>query len=319
MDATQPGCSAAVGVRGEVAWAGAGGLADLAGQVPNTTDTRFDIASIAKQFTATAALMLSRSGELSLSDPISDHIGGLPAWGRTVTIDDLIHHTSRIPDYWMKLDEAGIGFRDPASQQDTIDSIALIPRLEPGEGYFYSNSNYVLLAEIVHRVSGQPLPEFLAERIFGPLGLNMELTPNLQGPGVAVPYDEEHNVLLGGLRAYGAVGIFTNPSELVRWGDQYRPEGRLPGLGGEAIVTDDYAEHASDEGTGEFYGAGLDLEPDGDLNHDGRFGGFISTFTVSADRNTTIAVMCNGRAADRYGIAEALWEIWGSDSGATSE
>ncbi len=54
----------------------------------------------------------------------------------------------------------------------------------------------------------------------------------------------------------------------------------------------------------------MDIEPDGDLNHNGRFGGYTSTFTVSADRETTVAVMCNGHAANRFGLADALWAIW---------
>jgi len=54
----------------------------------------------------------------------------------------------------------------------------------------------------------------------------------------------------------------------------------------------------------------MDIEADDRLNHNGRFGGYISTFTVSADRETTIAVMCNGHAANRLGLADALWQIW---------
>ena len=74
---------------------------------------------------------------------------------------------------------------------------------------------------------------------------------------------------------YGHSGIITTPSELARWGDQYRT--------GD-IVQDDFADGAVDEGAGELYAAGIDIEADGDLNHTGRFGGYISEFTVSADR-----------------------------------
>ena len=83
VPSTQPGCSAAVAVEGEVLWAGAGGLADLAAGTPVTTKTRFDIASVSKQFTATAILMLQREGKLALSDPIGAYVDGLPAWGAT--------------------------------------------------------------------------------------------------------------------------------------------------------------------------------------------------------------------------------------------
>lgn len=301
IDAERPGCSAAVAVRGEVVWAGATGIADLGAGAPVTTETRFDMASVAKQFTATAILMLQRDGALKLADPVGSYVDGLPAWGRTVTLDQLMHHTSRVPDYWSELDEDGIGFSDPADQARILDAIRELTRLETGSGYSYSNSNYVLLAEVVARVSGQPLPAFLAERIFTPLGLDMELAPGLVAPDIALSYDDNDGYQPPAWTAYGAIGIITTPSELARWGDQYR-EGD--------IIQDDFAVGAADEGTGEFYAAGMDIEADGSLNHNGRFGGYISTFTVSADRQTTIVVMCNGHAAKRLELADALWQIW---------
>lgn len=303
VDPALPGCSGAVGVRGEVVWAGAAGLADLGAGIPVTTETRFDMGSVAKQFTATAILMLQREGALSLADPVGAYIDGLPAWGATVTLDQLMHHTSRVRDYWVVLDADGLGFSDPADHARILDAIRRLPRLSSVVGYEYSNSNYVLLAEVVHRVSGMPLPQFLDERIFTPLGLDMELTPSLVAADVALSYDADLNFQPPGWTAYGAIGIFTTPSELVRWGDQYRA--------GD-IIQDDFAVGASDQGTGEFYAAGMDIEADGDLNHNGRFGGYIATFTVSADRETTIAVMCNGHASPRFPLADTLWEIWGS-------
>ena len=301
VDATQPGCSGAVGVRGEVVWAGARGIADLSTGTEVTTATRFDMASVAKQFTATAILMLQREGKLSLSDTIGTYIDRLPAWGRTVTLDQLMHHTSRVRDYWVALDDDGLGFSDPVSHEYTLDAIRRMTRLSDVVGYEYSNSNYVLLAEVVQRVSGVPFPQFLDERIFTPLGLDMELTPGLTGPDVALSYDDFNNFQPPGWAAFGAIGIYTTPSELAKWGDQYRA--------GD-IIGDDFAVGAVDEGAGELYAAGMDIEVDGDLNHNGRFGGYTSTFTVSADRETTIAVMCNGHAADRFGLDAALWAIW---------
>jgi len=302
-----PGCSAAVAREGRVLWAGAGGLADLANRVPVTTQTRFDMASVSKQFTATAILMLQREGKLAVADPIAKYVSGLPAWGVRVTLDQLIHHTSRIPDYWVELDEIGIGFGDPADQATTLDAIRRETRLEPGSGFLYSNSNYVLLAEVVRVVSGQTLPEFLKERVFDPLGLDMVLAPTLTGADIALSYDDDLHLQIGGWTSYGHTGIITTPSELARWGDQYR--GLLPGIQSE-IIQDDFFDGAVDESEGELYAAGMDIEVDGDLNHTGRMGGYITDFTVSADRELTIAVMCNGHLSPRFPLASALWDIW---------
>jgi CubicO group peptidase (beta-lactamase class C family) len=301
INPARPGCSAAVGIRGEVVWAGAAGIANRTTDEPVTTETRFDMASVSKQFTATAILMLQRDGALKLADTIGTHVGGLPAWGGSVTLDQLMHHTSRVPDYWTVLDRDGIGFSDPADHTRILNAIRRLTTLESTSGYSYSNSNYVLLAEVVAQVSGQPLPEFLADRIFTPLGLEMELSPGLVAPDVALSYDAEGGFQPPGWTAYGAIGIITTPSELVRWGDQYRA--------GD-IIGDDFAVGAVDEGTGEFYAAGMDIEADDRLNHNGRFGGYISTFTVSADRETTVVVMCNGHSAKRLELADALWSIW---------
>jgi CubicO group peptidase (beta-lactamase class C family) len=312
IDAERPGCSAAVGIRGEVVWAGATGIADLTTREPVTTETRFDMASVSKQFTATAILMLQRDGALGLADPVGTYVGGLPAWGRSVTLDQLMHHTSRVPDYWTVLDRDGIGFSDPADHSRILNAIRRLTTLDADAGYSYSNSNYVLLAEVVAQVSGQPLPAFLAERIFTPLGLEMELSPGLVAPDVALSYDADGGFQPPGWTAYGAIGIITTPSELVRWGDQYRA--------GD-IIGDDFAVGAVDEGTGEFYAAGMDIEADDRLNHNGRFGGYISTFTVSADRETTVVVMCNGHSAKRLELADALWTVWvePEDAAATPE
>ncbi|CAN5168578.1 serine hydrolase [soil metagenome] len=303
---TQPGCSAAVARDGHVLWAGARGLADLANGIPDTVDTRFDIASLSKQFTATAILMLQRQGLLALSDPIDTYVDGLPAWGATITLDQLMHHTSRIPDYWVELDKIGIGFSQAADQATTLDAIRRETKLDKGTGYEYSNSNYVLLAEVVGRVSGTPLPDFLAANIFQPLGLEMVVAPTLQAPDVALSYDDNLTKYFPGWTSYGHTGIITTPSELARWGDQYRA--------GD-IIRDDFATGAVDEGAGELYAAGMDIEVDGDLNHTGRMGGYVSDFTVSEDRHTVITVICNGHLSDRFGVARALWAIWDPKAG----
>ncbi len=297
----QPGCSAAVAVRGELVWAAARGLADLASATPLTTETRFDVASISKQFTATAILLLQRDGLLSLSDPVSRYIEGLPGWADEVTLDALLHHTARLPDYWIELDREGIGFTDPADQAATLAAIARERDREPGEGYFYSNSHYVLLGTVVERVSGQSLRAFLAERIFTPLGLDMVLAPTLLAPDIALSYETDLSLQQGAWTAYGHTGVITTPSDLALWGDQYRQGG---------IVRDDFAAGAISDGEGARYGAGIYLNDEGTLSHSGRWGGYLSTFRVSVDRETVMAIACNGRGANRSGLAEALWQLW---------
>jgi CubicO group peptidase (beta-lactamase class C family) len=183
----------------------------------------------------------------------------------------------------------------------TLDAIRRETDLEPGEGFLYSNSNYVLLAAVVERVSSQSLADFLKARIFDPLGLDMVLAPTLHAPDIALSYDDDLSLQEAGWTSYGHTGIITTPSELARWGDQYRA--------GD-IIQADFMDGVVYEAEGEYYAAAMDIEVDGDLNHTGRMGGYITDFTISKDRHLTIAVMCNGHLSDRFGIATALRAIW---------
>lgn len=309
VDEGDPGCSAAVAIHGEVVWTGVKGVANLETGEELTTQTRFDMASVSKQFTATAILMLQREGLLSVSDPIGSYVDGLPRWGRTITLDQLIHHTSHIEDYWKKLDADGVEFTDPATQADVLQAIRSVSTLEPETGYLYSNSNYVLLAAVVERVSGQSLADFLDTRIFTPLGLEMELAPGLQAADVALSYDDDDSRVVSGWVNYGHSEIYSTPTELARWADQYRA--------GD-IIADDFAVGAvktavgDEPDLGRLYAAGMAIEVDGSLRHDGRFGGHTTTFQLSPDRETAVVVMCNGHLANRFGIAKELRAIWSS-------
>ncbi len=307
VPADQPGCSAAVGVRGEVVWAAAAGLADLTSRAPLTTDTRFDVASISKQFTATTILLLQRDGLLTLTDPVARHLDGMPRWADEVTVGELMNHTARVPDFWVELERADIGFSDPADQGTVLAAIARERELEPGEGYAYSNSHYVLLADIVEAVTGQTFADVVKQRIAGPLGLDLPMAPGLVAPDVATPYDIDGIVLRGGWTAYGHSGIIATPTELVRWGDQYRL-GELvrdDALAGAVTVLDDDGQPKSEQ-----YAAGIRIEPDGSLYHSGRSGGYVSDLTIAPDRETVIAVACNGRSAPRFELADGLREMW---------
>ena len=176
--ADAPGCSAAVGEHGKVLWQGVRGMADLESGTPISPDTLFDVGSVSKQFTATAVLLLANQGKLSTSDPLSKHLTGLPSWSRTVTLGQLMHHVSGIPEYLQLLEARGLTsfpFEEKISRKLELKVISEVEFLDfkPGSKWQYSNSNYLLLGTVVEKVSGQQLPEFLQRNIFGPLQLHM--------------------------------------------------------------------------------------------------------------------------------------------------
>ena len=252
---------------------------------------------MSKQFTATAILLLSFDGALTLQDPVSQYVPGLPAWADQVTLDQLIHHTSGIPDYDQQFTTSGISYQTPTTQQDAIRAIAGMTELNapPGATFEYSNSNYVLLAEVA-AASGTSLPDLLRRRVFDPLGLNMQLHPALQAPDVATGYWTINGTLTPEVVRWMQVGdgsIYTTPSELVRWADNYRT-GRLGGPELLAAVTaDPFPEGTKAQPNPMRYGAGIDITPDGAFGHTGGWAGYSSFMTTATDHHTTIAASCN--------------------------
>jgi CubicO group peptidase (beta-lactamase class C family) len=307
-----PGCSAALGRPGEPLWAGARGLADPAAGTPLSTATRFEVASVAKQFTAALVLALARDGLLRLDNPISAHVAGLPAWGRTVTIEELLHHTARLPDFWIELEAEGIGFSDPADQQTVLAAIRRVDAPLDGSGYAYANSHYVLLAAAVEGETGEPFAAAMQSRVLGPLGIAATVEPAAAAPDIAVGHEVGGVRLTAAWAVAGPVGIVTTPTELVRWAAQFEPGGLLADATVDTVDASAGAtDSPDDDRPGERYGAGIRIAADGTLFHAGRWGGSVSVFEVSADRTLAIAVTCNQRDAPRFELADALTEIWG--------
>jgi CubicO group peptidase (beta-lactamase class C family) len=309
LDADRPGCSAAVGVEGIVVWRGTRGLADVATGTSITPDTVFDIGSVTKQFTAAAVLLLAQDGVLALTDPVSKYVDGLPAWGEEVTLTSMMHNTSGVPDLAELAERAGVTADRPASQQDVVALVASAPALTARRGSFeYSNSNFLLLAEVVRTASGRDLPQFLHERVFAPLDLTMVVSHVAAVPGKATSYSRAATGAMAftalvptPLDMVGPGGIQTTPSELVRWADNYR----TGAVGGAELLRAQLAEPVKadfDE-----YGAGIFVD-DGVLMHTGGWDGFFTEFFVSEDRRTSVAVACN--AILPRSLGESLLELW---------
>ncbi len=318
LPADEPGCSAAVGIEGDVVWAAARGVADLATGRPLEPGTTFPIASVTKQFTATAVHLLEQDGLLSLDDPLATWLPPLPAWAAEVTLAQAMHHVSGIPDYVAERATSGVAWTEPRTKADTLAEISAVDQLSfpPGKRFEYSNSNYVLLAEVVRAVTGLPIEQVVTERIFEPLGLDMRFdaggwSPESTDPSSARgfvwdPTEERWDA--GGTRwePNGDAGIQTTPSELVRWGDNYR----TGEVGGAELLDAVLA----DAGTAR-YGAGvLELE-DGGLGHQGGAPGYRSELAISPDRRVAVAVACNAdspMSTDLEYLASALRREWSS-------
>lgn len=150
----------------------AAGFADREGNIPNTPETKFPLASVTKQFTAAAIMLLVDDGKVSLDDPISKYYPEIPPIWSKVKIRHLLSNGSGIEDYWIRrggLESIGQLFR---SYEDLIPLARYdVLAFEPGTGFAYSNTGFALLTAVIERVSAQSYADFVRSRIFVPLGM----------------------------------------------------------------------------------------------------------------------------------------------------
>src|SRR6476661_8017681 len=165
-----PSASIAVVRDGKIVYLKAYGSARLEPQTPATSNMRYSIGSISKQFTATAMLLLQEQGKLSLDDKVGKFIPELTR-ANEVTIRQLLSHTSGYQDYWPQ-DYVMPMMLQPVTSQKILDQWARIPLdFDPGTKWQYSNTNYVIAGVIIEKVSGMPLMQFLQKNVFTPLGM----------------------------------------------------------------------------------------------------------------------------------------------------
>ena len=309
----KPGCSAAVGVDGRIVWAEARGIANLDTAASLEPSTPMHIASVSKQFTAMAILMLVEQGTLTLDDSPAEHLDGMPTWAEGLTLRSLMHHTSGITDFLSVADRTETFGPAPITNADILEFVRTSPVAQKGSSgsFDYSNTNYTLLADTVTEVTGVPFTEWMQATVFEPLDLEMRFWPALAsdaaghvtGPGgfsvvEAGPWTE-----------VGAGGIYTTPSELVRWADHIRESSLVRAETFNETLAD--AVEVSDEIR---YGPGLGVSTDGLLLHPGDGEGEVAHFEVSADRHTTVAVACNQKNIDPAGMAADLQGVWGDSA-----
>ena len=167
-----PGCALGVYQDGRVLYARGYGMASLELGVALSPRSVLDVGSISKQFTAMSILMLQKEGKLSLDDPIRKYIPEMPAYADRITLRRALSQTSGLRDLYIMMGQTGRAFAG-----DTIDALRVIthsaePNYEPGARYLYTNTGWILAAQIVYRLTGKTLAQFAEERIFGPLGMH---------------------------------------------------------------------------------------------------------------------------------------------------
>ncbi|HTE27073.1 serine hydrolase domain-containing protein [Flavitalea sp.] len=202
------------------------GMANLEYNARNTPTTNFNIGSMAKQFTAFGIFLLEKEKKLFLHEDVRKYLPWLPKFEYKITLSDLIYHTSGLRDYLILLQISGTRLEDIVTQEHVLKLISKQQRLNsiPGEKYAYSNSNYVLLAEVIQKVSGQKFRLFMDSAIFRPLGMtNSYFEDNYSSVHQQRSYSYERidsthfrNIPLN-YSVVGAGGMYSNVTDLAKW------------------------------------------------------------------------------------------------------
>ena len=288
---SEPGIAMMVFQGGEVIYEHYKGMANIDRNLPIQGNTGFRLASVSKTFTALAILQLYENGKLSLDDSIRDYLPDVPENWERITIHDLLSHRSGIPDFLN--DESSI---PEVLDNDYVRNEYIHKRtleFEPGESFDYSNTGYVLLAEIVTAVSGLNFDDYMDRYIFAPLDMQDSFI-----------YDGdlgEHslNALNFGLteKIYGRDATFTGSSSQVS--SLHDMQKFITGLLEERIVTKEtlglLRTPYSDTRDESNYGYGIYNSNAGQTSfHTGRHDGFAIAISIHWDSNTSIIILQNG-------------------------
>jgi CubicO group peptidase (beta-lactamase class C family) len=320
-----PGAAVIVKKDGAILFEKGYGVRDLHSHDKIDPQTNFRLASVAKQFTALAIMLLVHDGKLHYEDHLTDIFSDFPAYGKTITIRNLLTHTSGLPDYeeLMEREERHGGAKWTPERQIQDQEVLSLLKAEPlglfppGTRWQYSNSGYVVLGLIVAKVSGIPYREFLQRRIFSPLKMKDTLVYQ-NGQNVigrrAFGHSKDHGKLVetdqsSTSATLGDGGIYSNVEDLAKWDEGLEKRALLsenemqPALtpvkladGSEPYWPRDPNAAKPDDPQAVAYGFGWFLDPYRGYArsyHDGGTQGFRSTIQRFKNKHITIVVLSN--------------------------
>jgi CubicO group peptidase (beta-lactamase class C family) len=294
-----PGAVVIVLEDGAVLYESAYGLANLEENVLLTTDHQMHIASMGKQMTGVAIMMLAEDGLLAYDDPVGQHVPELKHFGSDFTVRTLLTHTSGLADYDDGITDALFELSDQPTNADLLTVLSEMdgPASQPGEEFLYSNPGYDLLAVVIEHVSGISFPEFMQTRIFDPLGMDHSFSvPNQtrrNGPMVAISYVLEDDApvaypfdaldnLVGSGSIYTTIGDMALYDEAL-YGSK---------LVSQATLQDAFQPAWLKNGSSEPYGFGWELE-DAYVAHSGAWLGFQSDYVRFPESHFSVIVILN--------------------------
>lgn len=326
----EPGLAVLIRQNGHTLFECEYGLRDLRSGLRIDSHTNFRLASFTKQFTAMAIMLLVHDGKLSYDEHLTDIFPGFPAYGRTITVRNLLNHTSGIVAYEDLMDKMDTGKSWEEIPQITDAQVLALAeqqtgtKFPPGTKWEYSNGGYCILAMIVQKISGMPFAEFLHKRIFAPLGMGHTVA-HVAGKDTiadrAYGYTHDADVWLETDQSptsatLGDGGIYSSLDDLAKWDDALRNHTLLSAAEFAPAITpensaavlpsavDDLPKAAAAKPLA--YGFGWFLDPyrgHARMWHYGSTIGFNSIIERFTENNLTIIILANRTDLDLAALA----------------
>ena len=312
-----PGCAVGVIRSGRIIHARGYGVANLDFDIPNSSTTVFNVASMAKQFTAMSIALLAQQGKISLDDDIRKYSPEIPDYGTPITIRHLAYHTSGLRDYTELIELADDRIENVHTDQDILNILSRQKKLNfnPGEQLLYSNSGYVLLALIVERVTGKSLRDFENEFIFQPLGMKSSLLYDNRTMIVKnratgyVPTQGGYKMRASLWDRVGDGGLLTTVEDLFLWDQNFY----APKVGSPAVINLLTTPGTLTNGKQITYTFGLELARYKGLPvvmHGGGINGFRAQMYRFPEQRFTVICLCNNGGISPTSIVEKIADIY---------
>jgi len=311
-----PGASLLVLRDGRVAYMKGYGLADVENHAAVTPESNFRLASLSKQFTATAVMLLAADGKLRYDDAVTTLLPGLPSLANGVTVRHLLNHTSGLPDYEDFVPDSQ---RTQVHDRDIPRLIAhaSVPKFPAGTRFSYSNTGYGLLALIVERTSGQRFGDFLHDRIFASLGMTGTVAHE-EGRSVVAHRAYGYSVNSAGVRrtdqsntsaVLGDGGIYSSAADLVKW-DRALEQHTLVGAEAQQLA---WTPPVLGGGQSTEYGFGWFIDRDHGtmrLRHHGESRGFTNSILRYPEKRLTVVILTNRTGGAPWDVAQRIAELY---------
>ncbi|MGZ2369237.1 serine hydrolase domain-containing protein [Ancylomarina sp. YFZ004] len=315
--ANHPGGTVGIMQKGKTVFSKAYGFASLEYPVPNSLGTIFNTGSVSKQFTAMGLVVLQQEGKLSIDDDIRKYLPELPDFGETITIRHLLHHTSGLRSLHAMLELAGWRSDDARTNEDLNRFMKNQQDLnfKPGDEYAYCNTGYMLMVNIIEKVTGAKFPQWMTETVFEPLGMkNTYVEDNYRrivANNATSYYEGESGEFERAVEYWGYVGsgnMHSTSDDLLRWLANFKE----PQTGWETHFDMLQTVDTLNNGRENIYAFGLVI---GDFNglrsigHSGGIGGFRSIVTTYPEEELSIVVLTNFSKASPGQKSNAISEI----------